>query len=122
MDRRVHMAGDRRAPVRVRMPRSQLRPRRHPARRAASRDGREEKVEVISMHTKIAAALFVLTFAATAPAVAHHAFGGEFDPNRPVLLRGKIVKVEWVNPHAWIHIEVVDKDGTKKVWMVEGGS
>jgi hypothetical protein len=39
-----------------------------------------------------------------------------------VLLRGKIVKVEWVNPHAWIHVEVVDKDGTKKTWMVEGGS
>ena len=36
----------------------------------------------------------------------HHAFGGEFDPNRPVLLKGKVVKLEWVNPHAWIHVEV----------------
>jgi hypothetical protein len=55
-------------------------------------------------------------------ASAHHAFGGEFDANRPVLLRGKVVKVEWVNPHAWIHVEVTKPDGTREVWMVEGGS
>src|SRR5438552_18907674 len=52
----------------------------------------------------------------------HHAFGSEFDPNRPVLLKGKVVRVEWVNPHAWIHMEVTKADGTKEVWMVEGGS
>ena len=56
------------------------------------------------------------------PLAAHHAFGGEFDANRPVLLKGKIVKMEWVNPHAWIHVEVTKPDGTKEVWMVEGGS
>ena len=56
------------------------------------------------------------------PLAAHHAFGGEFDANRPVLLRGKIVKVELVNPLTWIHVEVVKEDGTKEVWMVEGGS
>jgi Family of unknown function (DUF6152) len=64
----------------------------------------------------------VLALAAAVPAVAHHAFGGEFDANRPVLLKGPIVKVEWVNPHTWIHIEVKNPDGSTEVWMVEGGS
>ena len=68
----------------------------------------------------LASAGFVL--AAAAAASAHHAFGGEFDPSRPVLLKGKVTKIEWVNPHAWIHVEVSKPDGTKEVWMIEGGS
>ena len=56
------------------------------------------------------------------PVVGHHAFGAEFDPDAPIRLQGKVVKLEWVNPHAWIHIEVVKPDGTKEVWMVEGGT
>ena len=64
----------------------------------------------------------VALFTASQPAAAHHAFGSEFDANSPVLLKGKIVKIEWVNPHTWIHVEIVKPDGAKEVWMVEGGS
>jgi len=56
-----------------------------------------------------------------AAAVAHHAFSVEFDSNRPVNLRGPVTKVEWINPHSWIHIDNNKPDGSKEAWMVEGG-
>ncbi len=66
--------------------------------------------------------LAVAAIAVTAELSAHHAFGAEFDPNRPLLLKGPVVKVEWVNPHTWIHMEHTEEDGAKHVWMVEGGT
>ena len=58
-----------------------------------------------------------------APAAhAHHAFATEFDVDSPVELEGKVTKVELINPHSWIHIEVVDESGQATVWMIEGGS
>src|SRR5262249_14014834 len=75
-----------------------------------------------TMRTLIAITVILMVLSAATATHAHHAFGSEFDPNRPVLLKGKIVRVEWVNPHAWIHMEVSNSDGTKDVWMIEGGS
>jgi len=58
----------------------------------------------------------------TTTAHAHHAFATEFDVNRPVELVGKVTKVELINPHSWIHIEVIDENGNAVAWMIEGGS
>jgi len=67
-----------------------------------------------------AAGLVLLT--AGVPLLAHHAFSAEFDATAPVTLRGPVTKVEWINPHAWIHMENTAASGKAEIWMVEGGT
>ena len=63
----------------------------------------------------------IALLAAAPPAVSHHAFAAEFDDTKPVKLRGKITKMEWINPHAWMHLQVTDEDGNTQNWMIEAG-
>src|SRR5947208_12449708 len=59
---------------------------------------------------------------AVAPVWAHHAFTAEFDAKKPIKLRGTVAKVELINPHSWIHVDVKNADGTTTRWMIEGGT
>jgi len=75
------------------------------------------------MRTKVSMALAgVWVLAAGAPLRAHHAFQAEYDDRKPVHLVGKVTGMEWINPHSWIHIDVVGADGKVTNWMVECGS
>lgn len=73
------------------------------------------------LYSVVAGAAFLLAVAA-APVIAHHSFAAEFDAKKPVKMKGTVVKMEWINPHSWIHIDVKKDDGTIERWMVEGGA
>ena len=69
-------------------------------------------------------AALIATFvwlAPSMPGIAHHAFSSEFDSTKPVRLRGTVTRMEWINPHSWLHLEVTQEDGTVEDWMIEAG-
>jgi hypothetical protein len=70
----------------------------------------------------VAAGLGCLVALTTKPVVAHHAFAAEFDSKRPVKFKGTVTKMAWVNPHAWIYVDVKKADGSVEEWMVEAGT
>jgi Family of unknown function (DUF6152) len=77
------------------------------------------------MRTKlciVAAGLGLLAALTATPVVAHHAFNAEFDAKRPVKFKGTVTKMVWVNPHAWIYVDVKKADGSVEEWMVEAGT
>jgi hypothetical protein len=68
--------------------------------------------------TAVAAIALLLT----TPVVAHHSFSAEFDATKPVTLKGKLTKMDWVNPHGWLYIDVAQPDGKVVNWAIEAGS
>jgi len=75
------------------------------------------------MHSRLKViASAAMLIAAELPLAAHHSFSAEFDAAKQVTLEGKVVQMEWVNPHSWLQIDVTKEDGTVERWRIEGGS
>lgn len=74
------------------------------------------------MREKVAVLVLGVLVLSAAPLRAHHAFSAEFDSKRPIKLHGTVTRVEWINPHTWIHIDVKKADGKVEKWMIEGGN
>jgi uncharacterized protein DUF6152 len=77
------------------------------------------------MRTKLAVgicAAILAIFGAAAAVSAHHAFAAEFDAKKPVNFKGTVTKMEWVNPHAWLHVDIKKPDGSTENWAIEAGT
>lgn len=74
------------------------------------------------MKTKFYFVLAAVSVLTALPVWAHHSFAAEFDDKKPLKLTGTVTKMEWTNPHSWIHIDVKNSDGTVTPWMIEAGS
>jgi hypothetical protein len=74
------------------------------------------------MRTKLCACVSAILLGASVTASAHHAFAAEFDSKKPIKFTGTVTKMLWVNPHAWIYMDVKQPDGTVEEWMIEAGT
>ena len=74
------------------------------------------------MKTAVAVAVLVIGVAMTVPVLTHHSFSAEYDAKQPITLKGSVIKMEWINPHSWIHLAVRNADGTTTEWMIESGT
>ena len=74
------------------------------------------------MRMRLVAIVLCVGLSVTVPLLSHHAFSSEFDANKPVKLKGTGSRIEWINPHTWIHVDVKETDGKITKWMIEGGS
>ena len=74
--------------------------------------------------TKLAVAVWVvgMLLAAAATVSAHHAFAAEFDAKKPIKFKGVVTKMEWINPHVWLHLDVTKPDGKVEKWAIEAGT
>ena len=74
------------------------------------------------MHTPFRAVVLAMALGGAAPALAHHSFAAEYDANRPITLAGTVMRIELINPHAWLYIEVQDAQGHASEWNIEMGA
>ena len=74
------------------------------------------------MRTRVLLVTFAMMLLVPVSVWAHHAFAAEFDATKPVKLRGTVAKMDWINPHAWIHIDVKATDGKVTRWMIEAAA
>jgi uncharacterized protein DUF6152 len=88
---------------------------------------RDRRIEVYSLEDSMRAKLAIVVsgvglLLASVPVVAHHSFAAEYDAQKPVKMTGTVTQMEWINPHAWIHMDVKKPDGKMENWMVEAGA